>query len=67
MPDQTGKTVIVTGSNAGVGFETALALYEKGAHVPVAARSLKNAEQAIYRMQEKKGKGSLEAGSSKRA
>jgi NAD(P)-dependent dehydrogenase (short-subunit alcohol dehydrogenase family) len=62
MPDQTGKTVIVTGSNVGVGFETALAFYEKGAHVLVASRSLKNAEQAIERMQEKKGKGSLEAG-----
>ena len=37
MPDQTGMAVIVTGSNAGVGFETALALYGKGAHVPVAA------------------------------
>ena len=28
--DQTGKTVIVTGANAGIGFETALALYEAG-------------------------------------
>jgi NAD(P)-dependent dehydrogenase (short-subunit alcohol dehydrogenase family) len=62
MPDQSGKTVIVTGSNVGVGFETALAFYEKGAHVLVASRSLKNAEQAIDRMQDKKVKGSLEAG-----
>jgi NAD(P)-dependent dehydrogenase (short-subunit alcohol dehydrogenase family) len=62
MPDQTGKAVIVTGSNVGVGFETALAFYEKGAHVLVASRSLKNAEQAIDKMKEKKGKGSLEAG-----
>ena len=27
MPDQTGKTAIVTGANTGVGYETALALY----------------------------------------
>ena len=62
MPDQSGKTVIVTGSNVGVGYETALAFYEKGAHVLVASRSLKNAEQAIDKMKEKKGKGSLEPG-----
>ena len=62
MPDQTGKTVIVTGSNVGVGFETALAFYEKGAHVLVASRSVKNVELAIDRMQDKKGKGSLEPG-----
>ncbi len=62
MPDQTGKTVIVTGANAGVGFETARAFYEKGAHVLVAGRNLKNAGQAIDKMKEKKGKGSLEPG-----
>ncbi len=62
MPDLSGKTVIVTGSNVGVGYETALAFYEKGAHVLVASRSLKNAEQAIDKMKEKKGRGSLEPG-----
>ena len=62
MPDQTGKTVIVTGSNVGVGFETALAFYEKGAYVLAASRSPKNAGQAIDKMKEKKGKGSLEPG-----
>jgi NADP-dependent 3-hydroxy acid dehydrogenase YdfG len=30
IPNQTGKTVIVTGANVGIGFETALALYEAG-------------------------------------
>lgn len=28
--DQAGKTVIVTGANTGIGYETALALYEAG-------------------------------------
>ena len=60
MPDQTGKTVIVTGANAGIGFETALALYEAGAHVVLACRSLDNAQQALAKMQEQKGSGTLE-------
>jgi NAD(P)-dependent dehydrogenase (short-subunit alcohol dehydrogenase family) len=62
MPDQTGKTVIVTGANAGIGFETALALYENGAQVILACRSLKNAEEALFRIQQQKGKGTLETG-----
>ena len=60
MPDQTGKTVIVTGANAGIGFETALALYEAGAHVVLACRNLANAEQALIKIKEQKGKGTLE-------
>lgn len=60
MPDQTGKTAIVTGANSGIGFETALALYEAGAHVVLACRSADSAERALARMLEKKGRGSLE-------
>jgi len=59
IPDQTGKTVIVTGANAGIGFETALALYEAGAHVILACRNLENAAGALGKMQEKKGSGTL--------
>jgi NAD(P)-dependent dehydrogenase (short-subunit alcohol dehydrogenase family) len=60
IPDQTGKTAIVTGANAGIGFETALALYEAGAHVILACRSLKNAADALRKIQAQKGKGTLE-------
>ncbi|MFD2932669.1 oxidoreductase [Spirosoma flavum] len=60
MPDQTGKTVIVTGANAGIGFETAVAFYEAGAHVILACRNLKNAEEALIKIQEQKGSGTLE-------
>jgi len=60
MPDQTGKTVIVTGANAGIGFETALAFYETGAHVILACRSIDKAEQTLARIQEKAGTGLLE-------
>lgn len=60
IPDQTGKTAIVTGANAGIGFETALALYESGAHVVLACRNQENADQAINRIQSQSGKGTLE-------
>lgn len=62
IPDQSGKTVIVTGANAGVGFETALALYEKGARVILAGRNLKKVEEAIGRIKKINGTGSVEAG-----
>ncbi|MFK8038798.1 MAG: oxidoreductase [Crocinitomicaceae bacterium] len=46
----SGKTVIVTGSNTGLGFETALDLYQKGAKVYIACRSEKKGLDAIERM-----------------
>jgi NAD(P)-dependent dehydrogenase (short-subunit alcohol dehydrogenase family) len=62
IEDQTGKTIIITGANTGIGYETALALYEKGAHVVLACRNQKNAEHTIIRIEQHKGKGSLEPG-----
>ncbi|WP_019941068.1 oxidoreductase [Dyadobacter beijingensis] len=58
--DQTGKTAIVTGANTGIGFETALALYEAGAHVVLACRNERNAQDAAARIQAQGGKGGLE-------
>jgi NAD(P)-dependent dehydrogenase (short-subunit alcohol dehydrogenase family) len=54
--------MIVTGANTGIGYETALALYEAGAHVVLAGRSMENTRQAIEKIQKPKGAGSLEAG-----
>lgn len=44
--DQTGKIAVVTGSNSGIGFETARVLAEKGATVIMAVRSLEKGEAA---------------------
>ncbi len=47
----TGKVALVTGANTGLGFETALALYQKGAKVVVACRSEAKGLDAIERVQ----------------
>lgn len=48
--DLSGKIAIVTGSNTGLGFETALDLYLKGAKVYVACRNEEKGRDAIERM-----------------
>jgi len=46
MPDLTGKTVIVTGGNNGLGYNAVKAFAEKGARVIMACRSLSKGELA---------------------
>ncbi|WP_116789429.1 oxidoreductase [Flavobacterium psychrotrophum] len=60
IPDQKGKTVIVTGANAGIGYETALVLYQKGAHVVLACRNLDKANAAAEAIQKTDSAGSVE-------
>ncbi|ODN97882.1 hypothetical protein I350_07517 [Cryptococcus amylolentus CBS 6273] len=47
MPDQSGKVVLITGGNSGTGYATALALYNAGANVTIACRSLDRAREAV--------------------
>jgi len=46
ISDQSGRLAIVTGSNSGLGYETALAMTKKGLKVVMACRSLDKAEAA---------------------
>lgn len=46
IPDQGGRTAVVTGANSGIGFETAKVLSEKGCRVVMACRSKKKGEEA---------------------
>lgn len=50
VPDQTGRIAIVTGSNTGLGYETARALAAKGAHVVIAVRNLDKGREAVDRI-----------------
>jgi NAD(P)-dependent dehydrogenase (short-subunit alcohol dehydrogenase family) len=47
IPDQHGRTVVVTGANGGLGLETARQLAAKGAHVVMAVRNQEKASAAV--------------------
>ena len=50
IPDQSGRTALITGANSGLGLETARALAQRGARVVLACRSLAKAEAACQEL-----------------
>ncbi len=50
LPDQSGRTFVVTGANSGIGFEAAKAFAAAGGHVVVAVRDTGKGEQAAARI-----------------
>jgi NAD(P)-dependent dehydrogenase (short-subunit alcohol dehydrogenase family) len=50
IPDQTGRTAVITGANTGLGYETAKALATKGAHVVLAVRNVDKGKEAADRI-----------------
>ena len=60
IPDQTGRTVVVTGANSGLGKETARELARKGARVVMACRSEDRARRARAEILQDIGKGTLD-------
>jgi NAD(P)-dependent dehydrogenase (short-subunit alcohol dehydrogenase family) len=46
IPNQTGRTAVITGANTGLGYETAAALAAKGAHVVLAVRNIEKGKAA---------------------
>ena len=50
VPDQSGRTVLVTGANTGIGFETAKVLAGRGGRVLMGCRSHNRAHAAMARI-----------------
>ncbi len=50
IPDQTGRTVLVTGANSGLGLHTSLELARRGARVLMACRDAERGAAALARV-----------------
>jgi len=46
IPDQSGRTAVITGANTGLGYETARALAAHGARLVLAVRNLDKGKAA---------------------
>lgn len=62
IKSQQGKTVLITGANTGLGFETAKELALKGAHVILVGRNPQKIDDAIAKIKSNYPIASLEAG-----
>jgi NAD(P)-dependent dehydrogenase (short-subunit alcohol dehydrogenase family) len=62
IPDQTGRTAVVTGANSGLGYHTALELARHGAHVVLACRDADRGADALRRLAAAAPDASVELG-----
>lgn len=62
LKDQSGKTILITGANTGLGFETALELAKKNAFVILAGRNEQKIKQAIANIKTQVAGAKLAAG-----
>ena len=60
VPDQSGRTAVVTGANGGLGLRSADALAAKGAHVVMAVRDRAKAADAVAVIRRRTPRASLE-------
>lgn len=51
-PDMSGKTVVITGGNSGIGLEAAKVLVSKNAHVTIFCRNEEKAKDAVAQINE---------------
>jgi NAD(P)-dependent dehydrogenase (short-subunit alcohol dehydrogenase family) len=62
LESHSGKTILITGGNSGIGYYTALALAKVGAHVIIAGRNTDKIGQAIKSIEAEGLAGRVEAG-----
>lgn len=61
IPDLSGRVIVVTGGNSGIGYETVLEVLRHGAKVYLATRSKERADKAIAELRAQPGiSGSVE-------
>jgi NAD(P)-dependent dehydrogenase (short-subunit alcohol dehydrogenase family) len=60
VADMTGKTVIITGGNSGIGLETAVALARAGARTVITARDRTRGEAAVADIRARSGRNDVD-------
>ncbi len=60
MPDMSGRTIVVTGANGGLGYEAARQFAHRGGHVILACRDQEKAEYALQTIRSERTDVSIE-------